>query len=155
MKILSIDPGMSGCAVVLDMSGDLLTYTLFPTTFIGKSKRIDIPSVAAFIRDQGDISRCFIEKVGAMPGQGVTSMFNFGHAAGALEGCVAAMGLPLTHVTPQSWKHGFGLIGCDKDAARAKVALRFPHFKDLQQKGKGQAISDAVLIAYHGMGFKL
>lgn len=151
MNYISIDPGMSGCLVVIDETGTLKDHHFFQHTMIGKSKRIDIARTAAFIRDLGDIERCFIEKVGAMPGQGVTSMFNFGHAAGALEGCVAAMGLPLSHITPQAWKRTFGLIGCDKDAARAKVALRFPHYKELQLKGKGQAISDAVLIAYHAL----
>lgn len=152
MKYIGIDPGMTGAIVIVDEKGGLDDFCLCPKTVVGKSKRVDIPTVARFIREQDQIGGAFIEKVGAMPGQGVSSMFSFGHAAGAVEGCVAAMGIPITHITPQSWKKQFGLIGADKDAPRSKASLRYPHQPVFSYKGKGQAVADALFIALAGIG---
>lgn len=146
---------MSGAIVVVDEIGQIFDYCLCPKTVIGKSKRVDIPTVALFIREQKNIAGAYIEKVGAMPGQGVSSMFSFGHATGALEGCVAAMGIPLTHLSPQAWKKKFGLVGADKDAPRAKAALRYPNEKVFTFKGKGQAVADALFIALAGLDVSL
>lgn len=155
MKFLGIDPGMSGAIVVLGPQGDILDYCLCPKTVVGKSKRVDIPTLALFIRGQDNVMKAYIEKVGAMPGQGVSSMFSFGHATGAVEGCVAAMGIGITHLSPQAWKKKFGLIGGDKDAARSKLALRYPEQTVFTLKGKGQAVADATLIGLAGMGVTL
>lgn len=154
-KYLGIDPGMSGAIAVVDGSGQLHDYCLCPKTVVGKSKRVDIPTIALYIRSQKDIAGAYIEKVGAMPGQGVSSMFSFGHAAGAVEGCVAAMGIPITHITPQAWKKRYGLIGADKDAPRSKAALKYPDESVFTLKGKGQAVADAVFIALAGMDVSL
>ena len=62
-----------------------------------------------------------VEKVNAMPGQGVTSMFNFGQTFGAIKGICAALGLPIFFVTPSKWKKHFDLINVAKDASRTKV----------------------------------
>jgi len=155
MKYLGIDPGMSGAIAVISDAGALEDFCLCPKTVVGKSKRVDIPTVARFIREQDDIVGAYIEKVGAMPGQGVSSMFSFGHAAGAVEGCVAAMGIPITHITPQAWKKRYGLIGADKDAPRSKAALRYPGQPVFTFKGKGQAVADAVFIALAGLEIAL
>jgi len=152
-RYIGVDPGMSGAIVVMDQSAGFIDYCLCPKTVVGKSNRVDVPSLAAFLREQEDITGAFIEKVGAMPGQGVSSMFSFGHSAGAAEGCVAAMGIPITHVTPQSWKKKFSFVGSDKDAPRSKAALRYPDVDVLRKKGKGQAVADAIFIALAGMGY--
>jgi crossover junction endodeoxyribonuclease RuvC len=85
-----------------------------------------------------------------MPGQGVTSMFNFGHSCGTVMGVLGAMGLPHTLVTPQAWKKQAGLIGTDKDAARSRAIQLWPKWRELDKKGKGQALADAALIAAYG-----
>ena len=86
-----------------------------------------------------------------MPGQGVSSTFTFGHSAGVVEGVVAGAGIPLTLISPQSWKKHAGLIGKDKDAARSRAIQLFPSLRILDLKGKGQAIADALLISRLGL----
>ena len=101
--------------------------------------------------DQGRfVDHVYIEQVGAMPGQGVSSMFNFGHSCGTVMGVVAALGYAHTMVTPQKWKKNAGLIGTDKEAARARAIQIWPAWRALDTKGKGQAFADAALIARYG-----
>lgn len=85
-----------------------------------------------------------------MPGQGVTSMFTFGHAAGVVEGVVVGQMIPVTKVTPQAWKKRAGLVGKDKDAARSRAIQLWPRWDSLGKKGEGQALADAALIARFG-----
>ena len=77
-------------------------------------------------------------------------MFTFGHAAGVVQGLVQGQGHPLTLVTPQKWKKAAGLIGSEKDAARSAAILQWPSWRELDAKGKGQALADAALIARFG-----
>ena len=91
-----------------------------------------------------------MELTGARPGQGVTSMYTFGHACGSVSGVLGALEIPVTMVTPQSWKKRAGLTLKDKDEARSKAIQIWPHWRDLDKKGKGQALADAALIAKHG-----
>ena len=85
-----------------------------------------------------------------MPGQGVSSMFAFGRAAGAVDGVLGALGVPVTYLTPQAWKRAAGLIGKDKDAARGRAVQIWPAWRALDKKGEGQALADAALIAWAG-----
>ena len=62
-----------------------------------------------------------VEKVSAMPGQGVTSMFNFGQSFGVIKGICSAMQLPIHFVSPAKWKKYFNLIKTEKDASRTKI----------------------------------
>lgn len=153
--IVGIDPGLSGCVVQLSRDGDYVSHFFFRTVKIGKSSRIDLLNMNADFLMLRDTERCFIEKVGAMPGQGVSSMFNFGFTCGCIEMAAVGRGMPLTHVSPSSWKSKLGFSGQDKDAPRAKLSMRFPNVPDLQKKGKGQALADAICIAYAGMGWQL
>lgn len=122
-----------------------------PTVKDGKSSRVNAAAIAAFLRTGNRLyTHAFIEKVGAMPGQGVTSMFTFGDACGVVRGVVAGAGIPYTMITPQAWKKSAGLIGSDKDAARSRAIQLYPELRVLDEKGKGQAIADALLIARHG-----
>jgi crossover junction endodeoxyribonuclease RuvC len=82
-----------------------------------------------------------------MPKQGVASSFNFGHNVGTIMGVLGALYIPHTLVTPQAWKKAAGLIGTDKDAARARALQLWPTWRDLDKKAKGQALADAALIA--------
>lgn len=143
MRIVGIDPGVSG-ALAFIVDGAYSAHTFMPTVKLGKSSRVNASSLAGFIEGV-DPDLVAIERVNAMPGQGVSSMFSFGHAAGVLEGVVATLGLPCELVTPQAWKRHFGLIGSEKDAARAKAVQLFPG-APLSRKKDG-AIADALLIA--------
>jgi crossover junction endodeoxyribonuclease RuvC len=147
--ICGIDPGVSGALAIVAEDGSYCAHLIMPTVKVGTKSRINGASVAAFLR-AAPITHVYLEQVGAMPGQGVSSMFTFGHAAGVIEGVVTGMGLPLTLVTPQAWKKHAGLIGADKDAARSRAVQLYPLVRDLDLKGKGQAIADAILLARYG-----
>ena len=88
-----------------------------------------------------------VEQVNAMPGQGVTSMFNFGQTFGAIKGVCAALGLPIFFVRPSKWKKHFELINSSKDASRTKVIEMYPSFSKQLAKKKDVNKSDAILIA--------
>lgn len=148
--ILGIDPGISGCIAALDDAGRLIDFLQMPTMQLSKGRRINAAALAGWIRQLNAVN-CYFEKVGAMPGQGVSSTFSFGHSAGIAEGIVATLEIPLTHITPQAWKKTFGLIGKDKDAARSRAVQLYPECRELDLKGRGQALADAILIARHGL----
>jgi crossover junction endodeoxyribonuclease RuvC len=147
--ILGIDPGVSGALAILDAAGGHIAHLPMPVVKMGTKSRVNGAAVAAFVSAY-PIRHVFIEQVGAMPGQGVSSMFTFGHCAGLVEGVVTGLGYPVTLITPQAWKKAAGLIGMDKDAARSRAIQLYPGLRDLDLKGKGQAIADALLIARHG-----
>ena len=148
MRVLGIDPGASGALVLLE-NGHPIEWTEMPTLKIGKATRVNAPALTDWIASCC-CDHVYVEQVHAMPGQGVTSMFNFGHSCGTVMGVLGALGLPHTMVTPVFWKREMGLIGTDKDAARARAIQMWPKWRDLDKKGKGQALADAALIAAHG-----
>lgn len=150
--IIGIDPGCSGAIVLITNSGEYVAHLEMPTVKNGKSSRVNGAVIADFLdRKATGHVHAYIEKVGAMPGQGVTSMFTFGHAAGIVEGVIAGAMIPYTFITPQAWKKSAGLIGSDKDAARSRAIQLYPNLRALDHKGTGQAIADALLIARHGV----
>ncbi len=160
MIVIGIDPGSSGALAALRDDGAYLAHLVMPTIKVGTKTRVNGAAVSAFIRglmEQHPTAplHCYLEQVGSMPGQGVSSMFTFGHAAGLVEGVVTGAGLPITLVTPQAWKKSAGLIGSDKDAARSRAIQLFPALRALDAKGKGQALADAILIARHGLGLRV
>lgn len=146
---LGIDPGITGAIVLLD-GRTPIEWMRMPSIRIGKSSRVDCAELCRFIRQTDTISHAFVEHVHAMPKQGVSSVFTFGHSAGALEGVLAALMIPVTLVTPQAWKKRAGLIGSEKDAARSRAVQLWPQWAALGKKGEGQAYADAALIARFG-----
>ncbi|MBB3832531.1 crossover junction endodeoxyribonuclease RuvC [Xanthomonas arboricola] len=149
--VIGIDPGCSGAVVVLQSAAQPLPveWIRMPTLKVGQSTRVDAAAVSRFLQDF-DSGHVFIEQVHAMPKQGVSSVYTFGHAAGVVEGVAAAMMLPVTLVTPQAWKKRAGLIGSEKDAARSRAIQLWPRWADLGKKAAGQAFADAALIARYG-----
>lgn len=152
---IGIDPGVSGAIVVLNCFSvgepTVLDYMRMPTVKIGKSTRVAGAEIARFLQEY-DSGHAYIERVGSMPGQGVASTFTFGHAAGLVEGVTTALCIPVTLVSPQTWKKAAGLIGTDKDAARSRAIQLWPRWAELSKKGAGQALADAALIARFGGG---
>lgn len=144
--LVGIDVGVSGCIVALERGGAYIAHEQLRARSDG---RLDAAAVAAFLRYLAicDSDSVTIEKVGARPLQGLCSAFSFGHSAGAIEGALAALSVSFAYVTPQDWKKQAGLIGLDKDASRIKALESYPQIKDLQKKGKGQALADAIYIA--------
>ena len=99
------------------------------------------------INKKEDEIRVVIEQVSAMPGQGVTSMFNFGQSFGILKGICSAMQLPMFFVRPAKWKKYFNLINSRKDASRTRAIEIFPYFSTQLSKKKDSNKADAILIA--------
>ena len=88
-----------------------------------------------------------VEQVSAMPGQGVSSMFNFGQTFGSIKGICAALNLPIFYVRPAKWKKHFELINASKDASRTKVIEMYPSISDRLRRKKDVNKADAILIA--------
>ena len=151
---IGIDPGCSGALVVLTADGTVQDALLMPTFKTGKSSRVNGAALAAFLAKNTQFDRAgahaYLESVHAMPKQGVSSVFTFGHAAGVAEGILQGMGIAYTLIPPQTWKKRAGLIGTDKDAARSRAIQLWPAWRALDAKGKGQALADAALIAKYG-----
>ena len=145
--IIGIDPGKSGAVAAITEAGAVVRLDDTPLVAGG----YDVAAMAGMLSTYRpeDVALVVLEQSQAMPGQGVTSMFTFGHAAGVVEGVVCGAMLPHHKVTPQAWKKGVGLIGTDKDAARSRAIQLWPWWKELGKKGAGQALADAALIAYH------
>ena len=148
--IIGVDPGLTGAFALLDDEGGIEEVIDMPITAktSGKGNQLNA-ALAADIMVQltcFPIDAVVIERVGPMPGQGVTSMFGFGRSLGVVEGVAASCNLPVKWVTPQKWKKHFGLIGKDKDASRTLVIERFPTDSDLFKRKKDIGRADAVLI---------
>lgn len=149
--LIGIDPGCSGGIVILQSRQNPapIQWLRMPTLKVGKSTRVDVAAVARYLGEYQE-GEAFIEQVHSMPGQGVASVFTFGHACGAIEGVTAALMIPYTLVTPQRWKGRAGLIGSEKDACRSRAIQLWPAWGALGKKGEGQALADAAMIARFG-----
>ena len=160
MKVIGIDPGLSGAIAVLENNKVLNIFDM-PVMSEGKKNKRQLNSaqLVKLIKDNisnnDDIS-VVVEQVNAMPGQGVTSMFNFGQTFGAIKGVCAALGLPIFFVRPSKWKKHFELINSSKDASRTKAIEMYPTMAKNLSKKKDVNKSDAILIArfYSETGFK-
>jgi crossover junction endodeoxyribonuclease RuvC len=147
---LGVDPGISGALVIVDSRGTCRDYLLMPSMKVGSKNRVNPAPIAAWLANWPVLDHAFIENVHSMPKDGATKAFSFGHSAGAVHGVVAGMGIPLTFISPRSWKNHHGLLGTEKDAARSRAVQLFPDVRELDKKAKGQALADALLIALYG-----
>jgi crossover junction endodeoxyribonuclease RuvC len=152
-RIIGIDPGLSGAVAVLTGSDSLIVIDM-PTMTVernGKSKRqVSASELAAiFANFNSNDTHVFVEKVSAMAGQGVTSVFSFGRSFGMIEGILAAFKLPVTYVAPASWVKAVGR-GQGKDASRARAMELFPNNQADFKLKKWDGRADAALIAYWG-----
>jgi crossover junction endodeoxyribonuclease RuvC len=153
MFIIGIDPGISG-SICFFQDGIIIDVVEMPTMTEGKKNKKQVNGSQIFNEisdrikklDKKDI-KVIIEQVSAMPGQGVTSMFNFGQSFGILKGICSAMQLPMYFVRPAKWKKYFNLINSEKDASRTKAIEIFPYFSSHLSKKKDSNKADAILIA--------
>ena len=153
MLIIGIDPGISGSVCFFE-DGTILDVVEMPTMTDGKANKRQVNGSQIYNEiskriknlDKKDI-KVIIEQVSAMPGQGVTSMFNFGQSFGILKGICSAMKLPMYFVRPAKWKKYFNLINSEKDASRTKAIEIFPYFSSNLSKKKDSNKADAILIA--------
>ena len=151
MKIIGIDPGLSGGIAVLE-NNQVLSIFDMPVMSEGKKNKRQLNSaqlvtlIKENIKSSEDVA-VIVEQVNAMPGQGVTSMFNFGQTFGAIKGVCAALGLPIFFVRPSKWKKHFELINSSKDSSRTKAIEMYPALSNQLAKKKDVNKSDAILIA--------
>ena len=152
MLIVGIDPGISGSICFFE-EGKILDVIEMPVMTDGKKNKKQVNGAQIYNEifkridtNHRDI-RVIIEQVSAMPGQGVTSMFNFGQSFGILKGICSAMQLPMFFVRPTKWKKYFNLINSQKDASRTRAIEIFPYFSAQLSKKKDSNKADAILIA--------
>ena len=153
MLIIGIDPGISG-SICFFQDGKIVDVVEMPTMTEGKKnkKQVNGSQIVNEILekikelDKREI-KVVIEQVSAMPGQGVTSMFNFGQSFGILKGICSAMQLPMYFVRPAKWKKYFNLINSEKDASRTRAIEIFPYFSGQLSRKKDSNKADAILIA--------
>ena len=153
MLIIGIDPGISGSICFFE-EGKIIDVIDMPTMTEGKKNKRQVNGAQIYNEIFKRVSkaqkfnvRVVIEQVSAMPGQGVTSMFNFGQSFGILKGICSAMQLSMFFVRPAKWKKYFNLINSEKDASRTKAIEIFPYFSSQLSKKKDTNKADAILIA--------
>ena len=153
MLIIGIDPGISGSICFFE-DGVIKDVIEMPTMTDGKKNKKQVNGSQIFNEISERIKKIdkknikvVIEQVSAMPGQGVTSMFNFGQSFGILKGICSTMHLSMHFVRPAKWKKYFNLIKCEKDASRTKAIEIFPYFSTNLSKKKDANKADAILIA--------
>ena len=153
MLIIGIDPGITGSICFFE-DGKIIDVIEMPTMTEGKKNKKQVNGAQIYNEIFKRVSkvqkfnvRVIIEQVSAMPGQGVTSMFNFGQSFGILKGICSAMQLSMFFVRPAKWKKYFNLINSEKDASRTKAIEIFPYFSSQLSKKKDSNKADAILIA--------
>ena len=153
MLIIGIDPGITG-AICFFEDGKITDVIEMPNMAEGKKNKKQVNGAQIYHEISLHIKylekkeiKVVIEQVSAMPGQGVTSMFNFGQSFGILKGICSAMQLPMYFVRPAKWKKYFNLINSEKDASRTKAIEVFPYFSSELSRKKDSNKADAILIA--------
>ena len=151
MLIIGIDPGITGGISILKNKKVLEVYDT-PTMIDGKKnkRQVNGSQITNIIKEQlknDNEVMVVVEHVNAMPGQGVTSMFNFGQSFGVIKGICAALSLPIHFVRPAKWKKHFNLIKTNKEASRTKVIEIYPEISNKLSRKKDSNKADAILIA--------
>ena len=153
MFIIGIDPGING-AICFFENGKIIEVIEMPNMAEGKKNKKQVNGAQIYNEiylrikkiNKEDV-KVVIEQVSAMPGQGVTSMFNFGQSFGVLKGICSAMQLPVYFVRPAKWKKYYNLINSEKDASRTKAIQIFPYISSELSRKKDANKADAILLA--------
>jgi len=153
MIIIGVDPGISGAISIIENKKIIEVYDT-PTMIDGKKnkRQINGAQVTNIFKERLNGEKevvVVVEHVNAMPGQGVTSMFNFGQSFGVIKGICAALNLPIYFVRPSKWKKHFNLIKTNKDASRTKVIEAYPEISSKLHRKKDSNRADAILIALY------
>lgn len=165
MAVIAIDPGLTGALALFEVDNErpFGTYDLkievadMPVS-VGSSKgtvknEVDAAGLTNLLKrwlsTAGHVSAVVVERVAAMPGQGVASMLSLGDSRGVVRGVVQALGLRMVDVTPQKWKKGMGLIGKDKDASRTLALRLYPRLADKLARKKDHGRADATMLGQY------
>ena len=151
MIVAGIDPGKTGAMAILFPDG---SGTVHRVPLVKKPKEQPAWSLwaqewhAALTIAEPDM--IVIEQVGSMPGQGVSSTFNFGRSLGFIHAIAAMSKAPVHFVTPSSWKGKLGLLKADKNASRELVRQWLPLLTSEVTRVKDDGVAEAALLAYYG-----
>jgi crossover junction endodeoxyribonuclease RuvC len=152
VRVLGIDVGLNG-AIALIVDGQLLEVHDMPTVTLernNKTKRMVNAQALSLIIRGAKADAAYLERLNAMPGQGVTSMFSMGQSLGVVLGILAACEVPTTTIPPRTWQKALD-VPQGKDGSRYRAAQLFPEHADMFSRVKDDGRSDAVLIAAYGV----
>lgn len=151
--ILGIDPGAHGAVAVLDRDGNLLGVHDMPSIeeFAGRPAT-NAPLLAAIIAKTGACT-AYCEFVAARPTDARVAAFAFGRARGVIEGVVGALGIPITFLTPATWKRAANIPpgAANKDIARARAIAKWPIKAELFARKRDVDRAEAALIGWAGL----
>jgi crossover junction endodeoxyribonuclease RuvC len=148
-RVLGIDPGLHGALALLDTEFDEnIVVRDMPIAKSSRRNELVGAWLARIVRDLAP-HEVYLERVHALPRQGVSSSFGFGMTYGMTRGVLAALGIPTHLVTPNEWKRALRL-GADKSAARAMAANLFARDASLFVRVKDDGRAEAALLAYFG-----
>ena len=149
MVRIGVDPGIAGAVAVFE-NDELINVLDLPVVRERDTKlKLDPAALAARVRDLRPDS-AMMERVGAMPGQGVTSMFNFGRSVGVIEGVLGALAIPVSFVAPATWKRVLN-VGRDKRDARARASQLLPYAVEFWPLAKHHGRAEAALIGLYSV----
>jgi crossover junction endodeoxyribonuclease RuvC len=148
MIYVGVDPGQKGGYAVISTSEtgqEVFAYPWDDTFFVMEMQALS---------RMGNGIVAAVEKVGAMPGQGVTSMFNFGMNFGWIQGVLQAYGIPYELIRPQKWKKEFSVTG-DKNSSIAVCKRLFPTVSLLPTekcRKDNDGMAEALLLSEYARG---
>lgn len=148
--ILAIDPGAKGALAFFDVRACTLEVLDIPTVQVKRGQKLKLeisPQMAAALISARKPMVAVMEKTGAMPGQGVSSMYQFGRSVGMLEGILAALQIPVSYVSPQVWQKDVGSRD-GKDGNRARAAELYPAYAELFSRKRDDGRADSALMAW-------
>jgi crossover junction endodeoxyribonuclease RuvC len=152
MRILGVDPGLTGALAVFDTLLDILIVEDMPISAAPgantKRKEVSAAWLTATIRAMAP-DEAYVERVHALPKQGVSSVFSFGQSYGLVRGVLGGLAVPCHLITPQEWKRSLRL-GADKSAARAMAANLFPASSERFRRVRDDGRAEAALLAWFG-----
>lgn len=152
MIVAGIDPGLGGAIAFYDTAtGDveIIDMPTLATSRNGKAKReVDAHALADMFWKR-HAEHAVLEKVASMPKQGVAGTFSFGDSYGAVRGILAAVGVPMTRISPATWKRAMGVSG-GKDGARARSKELLPQAADQWPLVKHDGRAESALLALYG-----
>lgn len=148
--ILAIDPGARGAFAFFDVRACTLEVIDIPTVQVKRGQKLKLeisPQMASSIIAARKPMVAVLEKTGAMPGQGVSSMYQFGRSVGMIEGILAALQIPVSYVSPVVWQKDVGSRD-GKDGNRARAAELYPAYASEFAKKRDDGKADAALMAW-------
>jgi len=159
MRVLGVDPGTYGALALLDTGQDTLTVEDMPTISVKRPSKQHNSSVISESHLADLVQRmspdvAWIERVHAMPKQGVASSFNFGVTFGLIRGVLAASKVPFYMVTATEWKRAFRL-GANKQEARLLASRMFPREAQTFARVRDDGRAEATLLAVFGAKYPL